>query len=251
MFYSQNPEKHYTMSKLLVFGPSSFPLLTTKSGAVVMAASYYGAGRVVVLPHELLLSNTALMVGSALWVSGRDSVVDGGDQWKTLIPKFVMDPLSKAWSRLENDWSYTQVERRAMPQHDCRFVSRENLVQENPPFYVTEGHYEDNSQALLEYVRTGGGLIVGGHAWWWQEKSNPSSLSCLLHHPGNRFSVLHSHWSRNVEARLSLVEIFIVLLRQLSYAIKNQLGHPKTPTRGFGTQRPKGSLLAPRWFFMP
>ena len=40
MFYSQNPEKHYTMSKLLVFGPSSFPLLTTKSGAVVMAAGW-------------------------------------------------------------------------------------------------------------------------------------------------------------------------------------------------------------------
>ena len=64
-------------------------------------------------------------------------------------------------------------------------------------------------------------------------------------------SVLHSHWSRNVEARLSLVERFIVLLRQLSYAIKNQLGHPKPPTRGFGTQRPiLGSMLAPRWFFM-
>ena len=37
-------------------------------------------------------------------------------------------------------------------------------------------------------------------------------------------SVLHSHWSRNVGALLSLVERFIVLLRQLSYAIKNQLG---------------------------
>ena len=46
-------------------------------------------------------------------------------------------------------------------------------------------------------------------------------------------SVLHSHWSRKVEARLSLVESFIVLLRQLSYAIKNQLGHPKPPTRVF------------------
>ena len=34
-------------------------------------------------------------------------------------------------------------------------------------------------------------------------------------------SVLHSHWSRNVEARLSLVESFIVLLRQLSFAIEN------------------------------
>ena len=66
-----------------------------------------------------------------------------------------------------------------------------------------------------------------------------------------RSSVLHSDWSRNVEARLSLVERIIVLLRQLSYAIKNQLGHPKPPTtRGFGTQRPNGSLLAPRWFFM-
>ena len=40
------------------------------------------------------------------------------------------------------------------------------------------------------------------------------------------------------------------LLRQLSYAIKNQLGHPKPPTRGFGTQRPNGSLLALNWFFM-
>ena len=187
MFYSQNPEKHYTMSKLLVFGPSSFPLLTTKSGAVVMAGGYYGAGRGVLLPHELLLANTALMVGSALWVSGRDSLIDGGDQWKRLITRFVMDPNSKAWSRLENDWSYTKVGRRAMPQHDCQFVSRDNLLKENPPFYVTEAHYEDNSEALLEYVRNGGGLIVGGHSWWWNEVSNPGHLSCLLHHPGNRF----------------------------------------------------------------
>ena len=49
--------------------------------------------------------------------------------------------------------------------------------------------------------------------------------------PGARMlsdiSLVHSHWSRNVEARLSLVERIIVMLRQLSYAIKNQLGHPK------------------------
>ena len=56
-------------------------------------------------------------------------------------------------------------------------------------------------------------------------------------------SVVHSHWSRNVEAWLSLVESFIVLLRQLYYAIKNQLGHPKPHTRGFGTQRPNGELV--------
>ena len=42
-------------------------------------------------------------------------------------------------------------------------------------------------------------------------------------------SVLHSHWLRNVEARLSLVERIIVMLRQLSYAIKNQLVASKAP----------------------
>ena len=40
---------------------------------------------------------------------------------------------------------------------------------------------------------------------------------------GNAVSVLHSHWTRNVEAWLSLVERTIVLLRQLPHAIKNQL----------------------------
>ena len=43
------------------------------------------------------------------------------------------------------------------------------------------------------------------------------------------YSLVHSHWSRNVEACLSLVESFIVLLRQLSYTIKNQLVASKAP----------------------
>ena len=38
-----------------------------------------------------------------------------------------------------------------------------------------------------------------------------------------------SHWSRLFEIVLSLVERFIVLLRQLSYAIKNQLVASKAP----------------------
>ena len=73
-------------------------------------------------------------------------------------------------------------------------------------------------------------------------------------------SVVHSHWSRNVEARLSLVERIIVLVRQLSYAIKdswlpctersyyrrpyaikNQRRASKTLVGGFG---------CPSWFFM-
>ena len=46
---------------------------------------------------------------------------------------------------------------------------------------------------------------------------------------GSNIGLVHSHWSRNVEAWLLLVESFIVLKyfmvlqRQLSYAIKIQL----------------------------
>ena len=52
--------------------------------------------------------------------------------------------------------------------------------------------------------------------------SDPSVLTPQpCNDPG---SLVHSHWSRNVEAWLSLVESFIVLLRQLYYAIKNLYG---------------------------
>ena len=54
-------------------------------------------------------------------------------------------------------------------------------------------------------------------------------------------SVLHYHWSRSNMGWLSLVETFIVLL------VPEILCH-KEPARRI--QRPNGSLLAPRWFFM-
>ena len=44
-----------------------------------------------------------------------------------------------------------------------------------------------------------------------------------------------SHWSTSYITALSLVESFIVMLRQFSYAIKNQLKAPKTPDMGRNT----------------
>ena len=51
---------------------------------------------------------------------------------------------------------------------------------------------------------------------------------------GGEYHYYKADWSTLIGrgmSRLSLVERFIVLLCQLSYAIKNQLGHPKPPTR--------------------
>lgn len=176
VFFDQRT--NFMMSKLLVFGASSFPILVTRTGAVVMAGSYYGKGRVVVVPHEQLLANTGLMQGAADWVAGLDV--------STLAQSNITaDPNSRAWSRLENDWSYVQVGKRTLPFHDLQFVKREHLLISNPQVYITEGHYDDKAEDLLTYVRNGGGLIVGGHSWFWAEKNPNKSL--LLNHPGNKF----------------------------------------------------------------
>ena len=64
----------------------------------------------------------------------------------------------------------------------------------------------------------------------------PSHTDCFINRRPVRppLCSIHSHWSRNVEALLSLVRSFIVMLHQISNAIKNQLVASK----------------APRWFFM-
>ena len=54
----------------------------------------------------------------------------------------------------------------------------------------------------------------------------PSSTSRYTVASGS--SVLRYYWSSSNEAWLSLVESFIIVLRQQSYAMNNQLGHPKT-----------------------
>ena len=90
------------------------------------------------------------------------------------------------------------------------------------------------------------------------EATQPTPSSVLSTFTGSSLTsltscVVRSHWSRLIEARLSLVESFIVLLRQcllchkeparrIQSPLLGALERKKPPTRGF--------LLAPRWFFM-
>ena len=105
------------------------------------------------------------------------------------VPKFYLDPRSKAWSRLERDWTYVDIRQsvvRSVPNYNCDYITRDNLLAKNPPFFITQAHCDDNKDVLLEYVRNGGGLIIGGHAWWWSQQSSSQSSCTLLDHPGNK-----------------------------------------------------------------
>ena len=78
----------------------------------------------------------------------------------------------------------------------------------------------------------------------------PDGLEVLLVDTELQSSVLHSHWSRLNEARLSLVESVATPVSLTPYRTSSL--HPKPPTRGFGMQKPPTRVFLParRWFFM-
>ena len=175
-----NPQNHFVMSRLMLFGPTAFPLLTGQDGSVVMAAAHYGRGRVVVLPHEQLLEHKQLMRGAAGWVAGSRG-------WEGAVSA---DPVSRAgrqWLYV-NPWQF-----KTRPFPDMAFVRREQLLQyqehhPQPQVFITEGHYDDHAEEVLAYVKNGGGLIVAGHAWFWASQRGRQEC-VLLNHPGNKITV--------------------------------------------------------------
>ena len=110
-----------------------------------------------------------------------------------------------------------------------------------------------NIQIIINFVRfewrpTFKDLLSDPAVLWWPEPHlyQGRDISSIL--IGRAPTLLRSHWSRASECwnifmhwKVLLLAV-LVMLRQQPYAIKNQLGHPKPPTRG--------NLLAPRWFFM-
>ena len=87
--------------------------------------------------------------------------IQGAADWcgQKLNCPIARDPTTKRRHAESGNWVYAQVERRE-PRHKWRSVyfSRDKLSI-NIPVYVTEAHYDDHSEHLMEYVRKGGGLI--------------------------------------------------------------------------------------------
>ena len=190
--------REFTMSTLLVFGHSAFPLLSTADGRVVMAGAYFGKGRVLVLPHESLLQHRQLLSGAVQWVSGSPT------------PIVSADPVSRAGPL----WQYINPWRNLRPPFDdMNSVGRQHLLgfQElstGPQVYITEGHYDDHGEDVIEYVRRGGGLIIAGHAWFWTSQGRQDQCVFKIH-PGNKIISLFgiAFTRHSVERDVSLVPV--------------------------------------------
>ncbi|KAI4816019.1 hypothetical protein KUCAC02_006136 [Chaenocephalus aceratus] len=153
---------------LVLNGDHAFPLAINSQGQVLMAASRYGRGRIVVLGHEgYLTAFPALVENAVTWLRGeRSDNLTVGVNNKV---KAVADNLIKSGLKVKAVGSFSD--------------SREVGV------YVTDAYsVEADAKDLVAFLKAGGGVLIAGQAWHWA--STKPKENTLLHFPGNKVSAV-------------------------------------------------------------
>uniref|UniRef100_A0A669BCQ3 Peptidase M60 domain-containing protein n=1 Tax=Oreochromis niloticus TaxID=8128 RepID=A0A669BCQ3_ORENI len=132
---------------LVLIGDHAFPLAMNSRGQVLMAASLYGSGRIVVLGHEGYLKAFPALVENALtWLRG-----DGSDNLSVGVQRnvsAVADSLKKSSFQVEVVGAFS----------DKLGVG----------VYVTDAYSVGSDPTeLVAFLKAGGGVLIAGQAWHW------------------------------------------------------------------------------------
>ncbi|XP_057628882.1 TRPM8 channel-associated factor 2-like isoform X2 [Chionomys nivalis] len=148
-------------SELLLIGEAAFPVMVNDKGQVLIAASSYGQGRLVVVSHEGYLLHAGLapfLVNAVNWLCPSPGA-----------PITVHSSLAS----LENILGDSGLEA---------------LVQSEPGealgVYCTDAYNESLTENLVQFVKRGGGLLIGGQAWYWASEHGHDKV--LSSFPGNQ-----------------------------------------------------------------
>ncbi|XP_041850122.1 TRPM8 channel-associated factor homolog [Melanotaenia boesemani] len=164
-------------SDLVLIGDHAFPLAMNSRGQVLMAASLYGCGRIVVLGHEDYLTAFPALVENALsWLRG-----DGSDNLSVGLHnnvKAVAENLSRSSFQTEVVWAFS-----------------------NKPevgVYVTDAYSVGaDPRDLVAFLKAGGGVLIAGQAWSWAAEHPKENT--LHNFEGNKVSgVAGIYFSENV-----------------------------------------------------
>ncbi|XP_044057262.1 TRPM8 channel-associated factor homolog isoform X2 [Siniperca chuatsi] len=151
-------------SDLVLIGDHAFPLAMNSQGQVLMAASLYGCGRIVVLGHEGYLTAFPALVENALtWLRG-----DGSENLSVGVHtnvKAVADNLSKSSFQAEVMGAFSV----------------------NLGVYVTDAYSVGaDVKDLVAFVKAGGGVLIAGQAWSWA--ADHPKENTITQFPGNKVS---------------------------------------------------------------
>ncbi|XP_053319223.1 TRPM8 channel-associated factor homolog [Spea bombifrons] len=147
--------------KLLLNGDSAFPILVTPAEDVLIAASRYGKGRLVVLAHESYLMNpqfTGFLQNAVSWLSPCPGAVIGVHN--------SLEPLAKNLSA--SGWN----------------VQTTPGLTQGLGVLCTTGYDDNQAKEIISFLHEGGGLLIGAEAWHWA--NSYSSDNVLQMFPGNK-----------------------------------------------------------------
>ncbi|RXN27172.1 TRPM8 channel-associated factor-like protein [Labeo rohita] len=148
-------------SDLVLIGEHAFPLLMNPRGQVLMAASHYGRGRVVVLGHEQYLTSFPGLIKNAL---------------KWLMPSTDDDGIVGIQKSLRSV---------AANLNDCPIKTELGDFRSGLAVYITDAYSVENcAKDLIAFIKAGGGLIMAGQAWHWAG-THPQE-NTLKNFPGNK-----------------------------------------------------------------
>ncbi|XP_063301993.1 TRPM8 channel-associated factor homolog [Pelobates fuscus] len=147
--------------KLLLTGDSVFPVLVTPSGDVLIAASRYGKGRVVVVAHEAYLNNSNLldfMKNAVSWLKPSAEAVIGVNKNLHLLSKLLCD-------------------------NGCTIKTIPDDTQ-GLGVMCMDGYNDSQAKDIISFLQEGGGLLIGAQAWHWSSCNKNKNV--LFDFPGNK-----------------------------------------------------------------
>ncbi|XP_074123751.1 TRPM8 channel-associated factor 2-like isoform X2 [Sminthopsis crassicaudata] len=147
--------------ELLLIGEAAFPVLVNKNGQVLIAASQYGQGRMVVMSHEDYLKDSMLaqfLCNAVGWLNQKPGSVVG---------------------------VHTSVEPLAGILRDSEMkVQIMNGLEEYFGVCCINAYDSTLAKEMIQFVKNGGGLLIGGQAWYWASRHGHDKV--LSNFPGNQ-----------------------------------------------------------------
>uniref|UniRef100_A0A3B5KW45 Peptidase M60 domain-containing protein n=1 Tax=Xiphophorus couchianus TaxID=32473 RepID=A0A3B5KW45_9TELE len=192
--------QHSSVPCNLVLTGDAFPVVINSQGHILMAASVYGRGRIVVLSHETYLTLCPALVDNALtWLGGGKSANLSLGVPKTM--KEVVDNLNKSTYQVS--------------------LVEEFRADLGVGMYVTDAYQVGpKAKELIVFMKAGGGLLIGGQAWWWASQNENKNL--ILEFPGNKVTGVAGIYFTAQYGKLC-VSVSIFLLHSCAMDFKKDL----------------------------
>ncbi|XP_029115944.1 TRPM8 channel-associated factor homolog [Scleropages formosus] len=153
-----------TLGQLMLTGEMAVPVVVTPMGHILIAASTYGKGRVVVVAHEEYIQFSARMLEFQQFVlNAVEWLTPDPESWvgiKTL--NFLGGLLKRAGYRVKIVPSYNG----------------------SVGVFCCDAYDDEQAEELVEFVRRGGGLLIAGQAWHWSSLHEEKDV--LKWFPGNK-----------------------------------------------------------------